>query len=57
MTYELLFIRGPLKDRTWRIPAKGTLRIGAGKDCEITVPDPAVSRYHCSVEMREGQAP
>ena len=55
MNYELLFISGKLKNRTWRVPESGTLRIGAGKGCEITVPDSTASLFHCYVEMRDGK--
>ena len=55
MTYELLFIRGPLKNRKWTIPVAESLKIGRGKDCEIRVVDISASQYHCYVELREGK--
>lgn len=50
---ELLVIEGPLKGRRFAVPADG-LRLGRSSSCEISIPDPALSRNHCLFETRDG---
>ena len=50
---ELLVTEGPLKGRRFAVPAEG-LRLGRSSSCEISIPDPALSRNHCLFEMRDG---
>ncbi len=50
---ELLVTEGPLKGRRFAVPAEG-LRLGRSSSCEISIPDPALSRNHCLFETRDG---
>ncbi len=50
---EILVIEGPLKGRRFSVPADG-LRLGRSSSCEISIPDPALSRNHCLFETRDG---
>ena len=50
---ELLVTEGPLKGRRFAVPAEG-LRLGRSSSCEISIPDPALSRNHCLFEARDG---
>ena len=50
---ELLVTVGPLKDRRFPVPAEG-IRLGRSSSCEISIPDPALSRNHCLFETRDG---
>ena len=50
---ELLVTEGPLKGRRFSVPAAG-LRLGRSSSCEISIPDPALSRNHCLFETRDG---
>ncbi len=49
---EILVIEGPLKGRRFSVPADG-LRLGRSSSCEISIPDPALSRNHCLFETRD----
>ena len=50
---ELLVTDGPLKGRRFAVPDEG-LRLGRSSTCEISIPDPALSRNHCLFETRDG---
>ena len=50
---EILVTVGPLKDRRFSVPANG-IRLGRSSSCEISIPDPALSRNHCLFETRDG---
>ena len=50
---ELLVTEGPLKGRRFAVPDEG-LRLGRSSSCEISIPDPALSRNHCLLEARDG---
>ena len=49
---ELLVTEGPLKGRRFAVPAEG-LRLGRSSSCEISIPDPVLSRNHCLFETRK----
>ncbi len=49
---EMLVTEGPLKGRRFSVPADG-LRLGRSSSCEISIPDPALSRNHCLFETRK----
>lgn len=51
---EIMVITGPLKGKRFEVPASG-LRLGRSSSCEIAISDPALSRNHCLIEVREGQ--
>ena len=51
--FELLVTEGPLKGRRFAVTAAG-LRLGRSSSCEISIPDPSLSRYHCLFETRDG---
>ena len=51
--FELLVTEGPLKGRRFTVPGDG-LRLGRSSTCEIAIPDPALSRTHCLLEIRDG---
>lgn len=53
MELELLVMDGPLKDQRFGITVSG-LRLGRSSSCEISIPDPALSRNHCLFELRDG---
>ena len=50
--FELLVTEGPLKGRRFAVP-EGGLRLGRSSTCEISIPDPALSRTHCLAEVRD----
>ena len=50
---ELLVTEGPLKGRRFAVSGEG-LRLGRSSSCEISIPDPALSRNHCLFETRDG---
>lgn len=50
---ELLVTGGPLAGRRFSVPAEG-LRLGRASTCEMSIPDPALSRSHCLFELRDG---
>lgn len=50
--FELLVTEGPLKGRRFAVP-DGGLRLGRSSTCEISIPDPALSRTHCLAEVRD----
>lgn len=51
---ELVILGGPLADRRYAVAVTG-LRLGRSSSCEISVPDPALSRSHCLFELRAGE--
>ena len=51
--FEILVTDGPLKGRRFAVPAGG-LRLGRSSSCEISIPDPSLSRNHCLFETRDG---
>ena len=51
--FELVAVEGPAKGRRFSVGAGG-MRLGRSSACEITVPDPELSRTHCLFEVREG---
>lgn len=53
MDFELMVIRGPLCGTRFTVTNAG-LRLGRSSSCEISVPDPALSRNQCLFEAREG---
>ena len=50
---EILVAEGPLKGGRYSVPEVG-LRLGRSSTCEISIPDPALSRNHCLFEVRDG---
>ena len=50
---EIRVTEGPLKGRRFSVPDDG-LRLGRSSSCEISIPDPALSRNHCLFETRDG---
>ncbi len=40
--------------RRFAVPTEGGLRLGRSSSCEISAPDPALSRNHCLFEQKEG---
>ena len=50
---ELRVTQGPMKGRRFSVPDDG-LRLGRSSSCEISIPDPALSRNHCLFETRDG---
>ena len=51
---ELLVTAGPLKDQRFTVTAAG-IRLGRSSSCEISIPDPALSRNQCLFELRDGE--
>ena len=51
---ELLVIAGPLKDQRFGVTEAG-IRLGRSSSCEISIPDPALSRNQCLFELRDGE--
>ena len=49
---EILVAQGPLKGNRFTVPEIG-LRLGRSSSCEISIPDPALSRNHCLFEVRD----
>lgn len=52
-TLEILVTVGPLRGRRFAVTERG-LRLGRSSTCEISMPDPALSRNHCLFELRDG---
>lgn len=50
---EILVAEGPLKGGRYSVSEVG-LRLGRSSTCEISIPDPALSRNHCLFEVRDG---
>jgi ABC transport system ATP-binding/permease protein len=42
-------------DQKWDVPLDGQIRIGRGKECEVRIEDPLISRVHAIVEL-DGEA-
>ena len=53
-TLELFVKSGPLEGQRFEVTEAG-LRLGRSSSCEISVPDPALSRNQCLFELREGR--
>ena len=52
-TTELLVTSGPLQGQRFAVPAEG-IRLGRSSSCEISIPDPSLSRNQCLFELRDG---
>ena len=52
-TAELLVTAGPFQGRRFAVPAEG-IRLGRSSSCEISIPDPSLSRNQCLFELRDG---
>lgn len=52
-TNELLVTSGPFQGRRFAVPPEG-IRLGRSSSCEISIPDPSLSRNQCLFELREG---
>ena len=52
-TPELIVEEGPLKGRRFAVMEAG-IRLGRSSSCEISIPDPALSRNQCLFELRDG---
>ena len=52
-TNELLVVAGPFQGRRFSVPAEG-IRLGRSSSCEISIPDPSLSRNQCLFELRDG---
>ena len=50
---EIIVVKGTLKGSRFAVPEIG-LRLGRSSTCEISIPDPALSRNHCLFEVRDG---
>ncbi|MBR1871437.1 MAG: FHA domain-containing protein [Kiritimatiellae bacterium] len=50
---KLFVTQGPLAGKTFDVPESG-LRLGRSGSCEISIPDPALSRQNSMFEVREG---
>ena len=53
-TPELLVTVGPLEGRRFPVLEAG-IRLGRSSSCEISIPDPALSRNQCLFELRDGE--
>ncbi len=53
-TPELLVTAGPLEGRRFPVLEAG-IRLGRSSSCEISIPDPALSRNQCLFELRDGE--
>ena len=51
---ELLVKVGPLEGRRFTVTEAG-IRLGRSSSCEISIPDPALSRNQCLFELRDGK--
>ena len=51
---ELFVKTGPLEGRRFTVTEAG-IRLGRSVSCEISIPDPALSRNQCLFELREGK--
>ena len=52
-TAELLVAAGPLEGRRFAVAESG-IRLGRSSSCEISIPDPSLSRNQCLFELRDG---
>ena len=52
-TPGLLVTAGPLQGQRFAVPEAG-IRLGRSSSCEISIPDPALSRNQCLFELRDG---
>lgn len=52
-TNELLVTAGPFQGRRFAVPVEG-IRLGRSSSCEISIPDPSLSRNQCLFELRDG---
>jgi len=50
---ELLVTAGPLQGQRFTVTEAG-MRLGRSSSCEISIPDPALSRNQCLFELRDG---
>jgi len=53
MTFQLIGISGYNKGRVWNLDKQGLLA-GRGGNCDVVIPDPAVSRQHCRITVVDG---
>lgn len=53
MTLQLIGISGSNKGRVWNLDGM-SLVAGRGGNCDVVIPDPAVSRQHCRITMIDG---
>ncbi len=53
-TIRLKVVQGTDKDRTFEIPAGGTLLVGRGEASDTQIKDPAMSRAHFRVDYQDG---
>lgn len=53
MTFQLIGISGDNKGRVWDLDRQGLLA-GRGGNCDVVIPDPAVSRQHCRIALTDG---
>ena len=51
---ELLVTAGPLQGQRFTVTEAG-MRLGRSSSCEISIPDPALSRNQCLFERRDGE--
>ena len=51
---ELFVKTGPLEGRRFSVTEAG-IRLGRSASCEISIPDPSLSRNQCLFELREGK--
>ncbi len=51
--WKLAIVEGPDRGREFTLPADQPLVIGRGSDSDTKIRDPALSRVHCSVEVRQ----
>lgn len=51
---DILVKEGPLAGQRFTAIKSG-LRLGRSSSCEISIPDPALSRNHCLFELRDGK--
>lgn len=52
-TTELLVTAGPLEGSRFAVTESG-IRLGRSSSCEISIPDPSLSRNQCIFELRDG---
>ena len=55
MDPRIVAISGPLKGKVFRL-AEGRVSIGREPSNRLAIPDVAVSRQHCAIELRDSQA-
>jgi pSer/pThr/pTyr-binding forkhead associated (FHA) protein len=52
-----LIERGPTPEKTRQVPLKpGEFLIGRGADCDLRLPDSAISRHHCIIRLTDDEA-